>query len=302
VGAQAACSTRRCSTHPLLLSLSARVHGVSDGSAGWQEGNTALHLAAISDSAEAAAALAEAGADLEAVDGSGWTALMRAAFEEHAGVVQRLLAATAAPATAAQHLDFWGAWRSAARSPLVVLRGAPAAAQIDADARTVTFKGSSTVCFQHSCAAGRCAYYEIRILQLPQAPQFGFVTSKFAPGVTDSDIGVGDDDQSWGVDGARCKRWFKAKELDVYDAKWQAGDVIGVACDLQRQQLLVSVNGNFSPPNGILFDLSSSPPSELFAAFSAQEGKVEYNFGEEGRELWHAAPSEAFAAVARVQR
>ena len=51
----------------------------------------------------------------------------------------------------------------------------------------------------------------------------------------------------------------------------------------------------------MLFDLSSSPPPELFAAFTAGDGKVEYNFGEDGRELWHAPPSEAFAALARVQ-
>ncbi len=53
----------------------------------------------------------------------------------------------------------------------------------------------------------------------------------------------------------------------------------------------------------MLFNLSSSPPPELFAAFRVTAGdwKVEYNFGEDGRELWHAPPLEVFAALARVQ-
>ena len=229
---------------------------------------------------------------------------MRAALEGHAGVVQRLLSASAAGGSAGEEeVDFWRAWRSAPRSPLVILRGHPSHAHIDADARTVTFKRFSTVCFQQSCPAGSCAYYEIRILQLPTYPQVGFVTSKFEPALTYSGNGVGDDEQSWGVDGARCKRWFQSGGHDGYDVEWKAGDVIGLACDLQRQELLVSVNGDFSPPNGVFFDLSSSsPPTELFAAFTAGNGQVEFNFGEDGRELWHAPPSEAFAALARLPR
>eukprot|EP00961_Rhodomonas_salina_P161895 2180570-Rhodomonas_salina.1 len=65
--------------------------------------------------------------------------------------------------------------------------------------------------------------------------------------------------------------------------------------------MLVSVNGDFSPPNGLAFELGASGSADtLHAAFSASSGAVEYNFGEDGRELAHRPPSEAFEAMARV--
>lgn len=56
---------------------------------------------------------------------------------------------------------------------------------------------------------------------------------------------------------------------------------MGLACDLIGMQMLVSVNGNFDAPNGLVFDLHPDVVHEgLFAAFSCQNGKLHYKLGE----------------------
>ena len=68
-----------------------------------------------------------------------------------------------------------------------------------------------------------------------------------------------------------------------WGAAWQAGDVIGLACDLDRGALVVSVNGDFAPPNGVAFARGLRPgPSAgpaLFPAFSGRDMVVSYNLG-----------------------
>jgi len=42
----------------------------------------------------------------------------------------------------------------------------------------------------------------------------------------------------------------------AYECKWKAGNVIGLACDLVEMQIHVSVNGDFTAPNGVIFELA----------------------------------------------
>ena len=110
-----------------------------------------------------------------------------------------------------------------------------------------------------------------------------------------SSFDVGDDRHSWAVDGARQLKWQNGKE--PYECTWQAGDVIGLACDLDKMQMHVSLNGSFAAPNGDVFQLAPDAVGDgLFAAFSGISGTVRYNLGEVP--FRHAPPAADFQAYA----
>ena len=111
-----------------------------------------------------------------------------------------------------------------------------------------------------------------------------------------TDDGVGDDASSWAVDGVRQQAWHKS-DGKTYACEWKAGDVVGLACDLEAMQVLVSVNGSFDAPNGLVFQLdASAAEAGLFPAFSGESGTVRCNFG--ARPWRHQPPSPAFTAFA----
>ena len=88
-----------------------------------------------------------------------------------------------------------------------------------------------------------------------------------------SDKGLGDDNQSWVVNGMARKFMHNAQSKDVKDYKcdkmWKPGDVIGLACDLDKM-MHVSVNGSFAAPNGVVFKLAPDAVGVgLFAALRA---------------------------------
>ena len=137
-----------------------------------------------------------------------------------------------------------------------------------------------TVRSREWCPLGRKAYYEIEIVQGGDQYQYGFASAAFQRVLWHSDDGVGDDGASWAVDGARQLIWHEGREPG-YPCKWKEGDVVGLACDLESMQMLVSVNGSFEAPNGHVFDLARERVGNgLFAAFTGSKGKVRYNLGE----------------------
>ena len=81
--------------------------------------------------------------------------------------------------------------------------------------------------------------------------------------------------------------------------KLEAGDVVGVACDLEKMQMLISVNGG-KLSNGVVFELApDSVRDGLFAAFSGETGKVRYNLGE--APFKHAPPAADYQAFAAFE-
>jgi len=162
-------------------------------------------------------------------------------------------------------------------------------ATLHANIRTISFTYDNfcTVRSRQECPVGSKAYYELEILEELNEKtclQYGFASAAFTSqlGYTQegAEDGVGDDAVSWAVDGARQVKLNKG-EQEVYECQWKRGDVIGLACDLQAMQMLVSVNGSFAPPNGRVFELDPHAVlSGLFAAFSCAEGTVGYNLGE----------------------
>jgi hypothetical protein len=174
------------------------------------------------------------------------------------------------------------------------------------------------------CPPGSAAYYELHVLRAGTSTQLGFCSEAFKRGDLDTNVGVGDDEASWGVDGVRLLKWH-AGESPFGGRKWQEGDIIGLACDLgsgsdsahQNQDessppnmenhgsetcnmaeagrgggsIWVSLNGDFSLPYGLVFHLEEGVGG-LFAAFSSGRGYVRCNLGEEP--FKHAPPDESF--------
>jgi len=127
---------------------------------------------------------------------------------------------------------------------------------------------------------GQKSYYEIKILDTLNDPQFGFVTADCEGTGQHSGIGVGDDAQGWGVDGSRRVKWQDGRK-GSYLCEWHANDVLGLACDLNTRQIFVSVNGSYDSPNGLVFQLDENAAQQgLFAALSASKGRIEYNLGD----------------------
>jgi hypothetical protein len=73
------------------------------------------------------------------------------------------------------------------------------------------------------------------------------------------------------------------EEYAQWGSTWETGDVIGLACNLDSGALFVSVNGDFSPPNGVAFARGLRPSAAagpaLFPAFSGKDATVSYNLG-----------------------
>ena len=183
-------------------------------------------------------------------------------------------------------------------SEIALFRGRPWDAQVSAADGVVVFHSGSTVRSKYRCPKGGKGYYELEILEVDRAPQFGFASAAFerVPGATNN--GVGDDRASWAVDGVRKIKWHA--ETQAFECTWQAGDVVGLACDLVNMRMLVSLNGSFDPPNGVVFELASDDVQDgLFAAFTGKSGRMRCNLGR-AEPFRHAPPGDDFRAFAHL--
>ncbi len=136
---------------------------------------------------------------------------------------------------------------------------------------------------------------ELEVVQVVSVMQFGFCTQGFEPRRNPQNQGVGDDQYSWAVDGARLQKWSNGKST-AYGSKWAVGDVIGFSIDMRSQAaavMSVSVNGSFDAPNGVAFDSIEAP--YLTPAFSASSSQYRVNFGE--RPFAHAPVDEHYLSV-----
>ena len=141
------------------------------------------------------------------------------------------------------------------------------------------FKAFCTLRSRECCPKGARAYYEVEILDQVSAPQFGFVSGGFERVEHFSQIGVGDDNKGWAMDGSRQTPWHNGA-LGGYTCKWRTNDVVGLACDLTKGQISVSLNGNFECPNGVAFMLNEQDIQHgIYAALSAEKGRIRYNLG-----------------------
>eukprot|EP00961_Rhodomonas_salina_P169354 2281801-Rhodomonas_salina.2 len=98
---------------------------------------------------------------------------------------------------------------------------------------------------------------------------------------TRNDAGTGDDENSDGglFNGgvpSQISKWRPDTDTGHHDTMWSPSGAI-----------LVSVDGDFSPPNGVVFALAAFPPDSdaLYAASANMSGLVgsNFKFGEEGQ-------------------
>jgi hypothetical protein len=157
-----------------------------------------------------------------------------------------------------------------------------------------TFRWLATVrCGGVVCPAGARGYYEVEvILGGFRGPRVGFCTADFTGHEGYSRFGVGDDAESWAVDGESAAKYHRGGPSDVADqrcpfgGKWRAGDVVGLACDVAGGnsvaaggRILVSVNGDWATPFGPAFDLRPGVAG-LHPALSASFGRFRVNLGD----------------------
>ena len=118
---------------------------------------------------------------------------------------------------------------------LALWRGDPDREQLN-ETREVQFQNFPTYRASAPCNLEQRGYYEIEVLNSLRAPQFGFVSASFEGYEQYTGEGVGDDSNSWGIDGDRQKLWHDGPR-DGYTGTWRKGDVIGLACDLKTGQV-----------------------------------------------------------------
>ena len=138
---------------------------------------------------------------------------------------------------------------------------------------------------------GSCFYWEVEVVDIVGAVQFGVCTEGFEARENAGGEGVGDDARSWAADGVRLLKWHEGNQ-GAHGSAWSVGDVIGFAVDMRTAGaavLSVSVNGSFAAPNGPAFAAICAP--YLSPALSASGGCYRLNLGD--RPFAHALPSDA---------
>ena len=110
--------------------------------------------------------------------------------------------------------------------------------------------------------------------------------------------GVGDTVDSWAVDGVRGNKWNVGNCKEPWAVTWRQGDVIGIACNMRTRQMIVSLNGDYSPPNGIVFNLPHTERVVYPALFASTEGHLRANLGH--APFKHSYPNQDYAAFASL--
>ena len=143
-------------------------------------------------------------------------------------------------------------------------------------------------------------YYEIN-LESSYLMQLGWADLDF---IGDSGMGkgAGDDKHSWGFDGYRVLMWAGAQF--TWGKKWNDGDVLGCAIDLDNRTMSFSLNGNWDEnaaddARGVMGEVKELRGFQYTAgvtpAFTYQSSAATANWGQTG--LRHKAPDEEYQSV-----
>ena len=120
--------------------------------------------------------------------------------------------------------------------------------------------------------------------------QAGFASADFrvlGDAAGHSPDGVGDDAESWAVDGVRKLKWHKGQARWACKP-WAAGDVIGLAAHVGLGKVAVSRNGDWTERGcGVMFS-DRAIRSGVYPALSLQRHPVRYAFAADG--FRHAPP------------
>ena len=303
-----------------LIQMRANVNGVDIN------GCSAIQLAAAAGHTGVVAELMSAGAHMYEHAPLGWTPVDLAIIAGHESLALSILGGLhcqdSQVPTRLQQVK-----QSVAGAQLLAFRGLPCVVRISQD--ELEFRDFCSLRSKQCCRLGERGYFEVEILEpeIHSCP-VGFASAAYVErrvvpdsalslegslkgcpiflfmqgsGLRHTHCGIGDDDSSWAVDGIRQLKYHQWPT--AYTFAWKAGDVLGLACDLQEMQIKVSVNGSFSQPNGLVFELGPGDVLKckrgLFAAITGTRGKVRCNLG--GRPFRHAAPAADYRAFSELQ-
>lgn len=127
--------------------------------------------------------------------------------------------------------------------------------------------------------------------------QIGWADSSFSA-VIEEGKGAGDDLHSWAYDGYRSLKWH-ANQKESFGKKWHAGDVIGVAVDLDApRQVSFSLNGESL---GVAFE-DIKIQGGLYPCITMLRGeRVELNLGTHDNHFVHEPPSDDYSCLTITQ-
>jgi hypothetical protein len=125
---------------------------------------------------------------------------------------------------------------------LVLLEAGAAWLSVNVPPSATLIAGFSTIGVRVAAAPIK-AFYEIELIAIGGRPQLGWASPSFvvSGASAPSDEGVGDDDASWGADGARKLLWHAGSKS--WEEQWAAGDVIGFGSDLTTGTIWFGKNG-----------------------------------------------------------
>lgn len=163
--------------------------------------------------------------------------------------------------------------------------------------------GFDTIGVPEACVARGRMFYEVEVDAVGSLVQIGWAVIGFdSDDDTTSDAGVGDDNYSWGICGARRKKFSGAapsrsmsKGTD-WGEQWKSGSVVGVAVDAETGDISFGVDGNWDAPMGLAFSAGAAGAAGFYPAMSAMHPtRVVLNFG--GRAWRYGPPDMSFVSV-----
>lgn len=124
----------------------------------------------------------------------------------------------------------------------------------------ISADGLESRCDEYTFESVRCTcqvdegrwYYEALIIT-PGVMQIGWATkrSRF---LSQEGYGIGDDIYSISFDGCRRLIWHNAKSVPHNLSAWQSGSILGCLLDLDRQEIVFSLNGETTERSHLIFE------------------------------------------------
>ena len=191
-------------------------------------------------------------------------------------------------------------------------QGSPLTLSDGNGAFSVAFKpmGFDTVGVPEARVARGRMFYEVEVDTIgARGVQVGWAGIDFGTdNDTTSETGVGDDDCSWGICGARRKKFPSAnpreRSLSVgtsaegadWGEHWKSGSVIGVAADAETGDILFALDGSWDAPMGLAFSTGGTGVAGFYPALSGMHPtRLVLNFG--GRAWRYGPPDSSFVSV-----
>ena len=268
------------------------------------DGTTPAYWSAMYGRTECLQLLAENKADLNKPDNDGRTPAYMSAANGHTECLQ-LLADCKADMNQATP---WGdtllsAAKSGGHSAIVQILEAAGAAdlnQAERQAAAVQRCGQTPVGtvipFSKWCTHGAAdalatsgkVWYEMKLLTSAGPwPQFGWASPAFS---CEGGNGAGDDAASWAVDGVRGQLWHDGDNDWDNSPSWVAGDIIGIAADVDKGDIWCAHNGEW-----VVAFQNADLAGGVFPVVTTSQALVSINLGEQP--LQHTPPSDGFVTV-----